>query len=74
MLVLFFVIFDTHVRHGLTATIRRVVMTRPDFGVVWQSEKLTRRVPEAFSAPSGEVATCGADVRMEDRITTEYII
>lgn len=49
-------------------------MACPDFSVVGQREKPTRRVPEVDSTAAGEVAACGSNVRMEDGITTEYVV
>jgi hypothetical protein len=49
-------------------------MTRPDFHVVWQAKKLATRPKEIFGTTTGEITACGADVYVEKRITTEYII
>ena len=74
MFVLLFVFLNSHIWYGLIAAIGRIIVACPDFGMVGQREKPTRRSPEVDSTAAGEVAACGANVCMENRITTEYVV
>ena len=53
---------------------RRVVVSRPDLDVVWQTEQSAARVVQVVGAAAGEVATGGADVCVEDGVAAEDVV
>lgn len=66
------VILDAHPSHRITS-LRRIIMTCPDFEVVGEAQKLAARSKEVIRITTGEVTACSADVHMEERITAEKI-
>lgn len=74
MFVLFPMLPNAHAGCTHFATFWRIVMTCPDFHVIWQVKELAPGAEEVFCATSGEVGASRAKVGVEDGITDEYVI
>lgn len=74
MLVLSLVVLHTHPGCGRAALLGGVVVARPDFDMIWQAQQPAPRVEKTACTAAREIATSGAKVCVEERITTEYIV
>lgn len=74
MLVLSLVVLHAHPRCGRTALLWGVVVTRPDFDMIWQAQQPAPRVKKIACTAARKIATSRAKVCVEERITTEYIV
>ncbi len=74
VLVALFVLPHGHPGAWSLSTFGRIIMARPELDVIRQGEELTPGVEQVCRTTAGEVAACSADVCLEDRVATEYVV
>ena len=64
MLVSSLVVTDAHGRNCDITVLGEIVMTCPNFDMVWQAQELTTGVEEISRIATGEISACSAEIRV----------
>lgn len=74
VLVLSSVIPHTHPRNRISASVGRIVMSRPNFHMVREAQQLLPRTEQVVCTSPWKITPRSADVDVEDGVSTEHVV
>ena len=74
MLVLIFVVSNSHECHGRIAIAGRIIVSGPDLHMIRHRKELAAGSEEIIGTATGEVTAGGSNICVEDGIAAKYVV